>query len=56
MHEGLGFQKFKMGLEREFPESLKVKGPPGEGNIRGIGGEKRVEHKYLKGVGTLDGE
>jgi hypothetical protein len=43
VHEGLGFARFKRGLEREFPESLAVQGAPGEGNIRGIGGEKKLE-------------
>ena len=56
VHEGLGFTKWKLGLQREFPESLEVQGGPGEGNIRGIGGEKRVVKKVLSGVGTMEGE
>jgi hypothetical protein len=56
VHEGLGFKKWKMGLQMEFPETLKVQGGPGEGNIRGIGGERRVEHLVEKGVGTADGK
>ena len=55
VHEGLGFKKWKLGLQREFPESLEVQGGPGEGNIRGIGGEKRVERRYIEGVGTVEG-
>lgn len=56
VHEGLGFEKWKKGLEKEFPETMKVQGGPGEGNIRGIGGERRVEHKIVDGVGKIEGE
>jgi len=56
VHEGLGFSKWKRALEREFPETLKVQGGPGEGNIRGIGGEKRVAYKEMEGVGKMEGE
>ncbi|TVY89672.1 Reticulocyte-binding protein-like protein a, partial [Lachnellula willkommii] len=55
VHEGLGFSKWKRGLEREFPETMKVQGGPGEGNIRGIGGEKRVAFKEVEGVGKVEG-
>ena len=55
VHEGLGFKKWKLGLQREFPESLMVQGGPGEGNIRGIGGERRVERRGVEGVGTIEG-
>ena len=55
VHEGLGFTKWKKALEKEFPETMKVKGGPGEGNIRGIGGERRVEYKSVEGVGKLEG-
>ncbi|RDL40698.1 Bet v1-like protein [Venustampulla echinocandica] len=53
VHEGLGFTKWRKAVEREFPESMKVQGGPGEGNIRGIGGEKRVAYKNLPGVGKM---
>ena len=43
VHEGLGFARFRDAFEREFATSLAVQGPPGEGNIRGIGAEKKVE-------------
>jgi hypothetical protein len=56
VHEGLGFTKWKKGLEKEFPETLKSQGGPGDGNIRGIGGEKRVEYKEVDGVGRVEGE
>lgn len=55
VHEGLGFRKWKLGLQREFPETLEVQGKPGEGNIRGIGGERRVENVIVEGVGTIEG-
>jgi hypothetical protein len=55
VHEGLGFTKWKKGLEREFPETMKVQGGPGEGNIRGIGGERRVAYKNIEGVGKMEG-
>ena len=55
VHEGMGFRKWKLGLQREFPETLEVQGGPGEGNIRGIGGERRVERMAVEGVGTVEG-
>ncbi|KAL8670563.1 MAG: hypothetical protein Q9168_004911, partial [Polycauliona sp. 1 TL-2023] len=54
VHEGLGFRKWKLGLQREFPETMEVQGGPGEGNIRGIGGERRVEKIVIDGVGTIE--
>jgi hypothetical protein len=56
VHEGLEFETWKKGLQKEFPETMKVQGGPGEGNIRGIGGERRVEYKVVDGVGKLEGE
>ena len=54
VHEGLGFSRFKKGLQREFPESLETgHGKPGEGNIRGIGGERKVEDIGVKGRGRV---
>lgn len=49
VHEGLGFSKWKKALQSEFAETLKVQGGPGEGNIRGIGGEKRLMVKEIVG-------
>ncbi|MDI1486878.1 MAG: hypothetical protein OHK93_006140 [Ramalina farinacea] len=54
VHEGMSFKKWKLGLQKEFPETLQVQGGPGEGNIRGIGGERRVEKKVIKGVGNVE--
>lgn len=55
VHEGMGFRKWKLGLQREFPETMEVQGGPGEGNIRGIGGERRVEKISVDGVGNVEG-
>lgn len=54
VHEGMGFAKFRTAMMREFPESLAVQGGPGEGNVRGIGGDQRLEKKEIEGVGTLE--
>ncbi|KAL9618046.1 MAG: hypothetical protein Q9204_008439, partial [Flavoplaca sp. TL-2023a] len=54
VHEGLGFRLWKLGLQREFPETLEIQGGPGEGNIRGIGGERRVEKIMIDGVGMIE--
>ncbi|KAJ4374409.1 hypothetical protein N0V86_007274 [Didymella sp. IMI 355093] len=53
VHEGLGFSKWKRMMQKEFPESLEVQGGPGEGNIRGIGGDQRLEDMSVDGVGNL---
>lgn len=54
VHEGISFTKFKRAMQREFPESLAVEGGPGEGNVRGIGGDRRLERKKVDGVGQLE--
>ncbi|KAM3555870.1 hypothetical protein MY1884_005354 [Beauveria asiatica] len=53
VHEGLSFDDWKVGLEREFAESLKVQGSPGLGNIRGIGADRHVEDKDVDDAGHL---
>ena len=55
VHEGMPYTKWKNALQREFPESLEVQGAPGEGNIRGIGAERRVTKRVVDGVGSLEG-
>ncbi|RYP49819.1 hypothetical protein DL769_011035 [Monosporascus sp. CRB-8-3] len=55
VHEGQNFDKWKVAMEREFLESMKVKGKPGSGSIRGIGADKRVERMDLDGCGKLEG-
>ena len=54
VHEGLGFTRFKQAFEREFPTSLAVQGKPGEGNIRGIGAETRVEEIAAPNRGKIE--
>ena len=56
VHEGMPYHKWKQALKSEFPESLEIQGAPGEGNIRGIGAEKRIEKKEVPGVGSLEGK
>ncbi|CAM1505582.1 Fc.00g112190.m01.CDS01 [Cosmosporella sp. VM-42] len=53
VHEGLGYDDWKKGLEMEFNETMKIQGSPGSGNIRGIGAEKRVEHQIIDDAGQL---
>jgi hypothetical protein len=55
VHEGLGFTKWKQSMQKEFPESLEVQGGPGEGNVRGIGGDQRLEDISVDGIGKLQG-
>jgi hypothetical protein len=55
VHEGLGFNKWKQSMQKEFPESLEVQGGPGEGNVRGIGGDQRLEQMTVDGIGKLEG-
>ena len=54
VHEGLGFSKWAKALAEEFPESLAAGTRPGEGNIRGIGGERRVEDINVDGTGHVE--
>lgn len=56
VHEGLGFAKWKKAMQREFPASLEVQGGPGEGNVRGIGGDQRLEDINVDGLGKLEGK
>ncbi|KAH7162645.1 hypothetical protein B0J13DRAFT_491250 [Dactylonectria estremocensis] len=53
VHEGLTFDDWKNGLDKEFLETMKVQGAPGSGNIRGIGADKRVESRTIENVGQL---
>ncbi|KAK4635375.1 hypothetical protein CLAFUW4_00256 [Fulvia fulva] len=54
VHEGLGFDKFKRAMLREFPQSLSVEGGPGAGAIRGLAADRRLERIDVKGVGKLE--
>ncbi|KAI9819361.1 MAG: hypothetical protein M1826_001158 [Phylliscum demangeonii] len=54
VHEGVQFAKWRRALEDEFATSLEVQGAPGEGNVRGIGAERRVVRKDVDGLGRLE--
>lgn len=56
IHEGLGFSKWKKAMQIEFAESLAVQGAPGAGNVRGIGGDQRLEHEVVEGLGKMEGK
>ncbi|KAI0862361.1 hypothetical protein F4860DRAFT_502745 [Xylaria cubensis] len=53
IHDGPSFEKWKRGMEREFAESLKVQGQPGDGKIRGLGADKRVEDQTVEACGNI---
>jgi Protein of unknown function (DUF3074) len=55
VHEGLGFTKWKKAMQEEFGQSLAVQGGPGEGSVRGIGADRRLEKVVVEGVGNLEG-
>lgn len=54
MHEGMSFEKFRLGLETEFGHTLQHTTGPGTGNVRGIGAERKAEHLECDGVGQAD--
>jgi hypothetical protein len=54
MHEGISFDKFRLGLETEFGHTLQHTTGPGTGNVRGIGAERKAEHLECEGVGQAD--
>lgn len=54
VHEGLGFDKMKRAMLREFPLSMSVKGGPGAGAVRGIAADRRLERMDVDGVGKLE--
>lgn len=54
VEEGLGFDKFKKALLREFPETLLTQGAPGAGAKRGLSAERRVERIDVEGVGRVE--
>lgn len=56
VHHGLTYDNWKTGLEKEFPETLKVQGSPGSGNIRGVGADRHVESREVEDSGHLSGE
>ncbi|KAL7626273.1 hypothetical protein AAE478_003043 [Parahypoxylon ruwenzoriense] len=53
VHDGFSFEKWKLGMEKELDESMKVQGKPGDGSIRGIGADKRVANQAVQGCGKM---
>ena len=51
--EGMGFNKFKRAMQREFPETLLEQGPPGAGAKRGLSADRRIERR-VEGVGKME--
>ncbi|RPA93928.1 hypothetical protein L873DRAFT_1815277 [Choiromyces venosus 120613-1] len=48
VHAGIGFKRFRAGLEREFQQGDGKGVKEERGNVRGIGREKHVERKRCK--------
>lgn len=55
IHEGLSFDQWKLGMQAEFAESLKIQGGAGSGKIRGIGADRKVVDTTLDGCGKMEG-
>ncbi|KAI1417847.1 hypothetical protein F5Y13DRAFT_151970 [Hypoxylon sp. FL1857] len=53
VHDGFTFEKWKLGMEKELDESMKVQGKPGDGSIRGIGADKKVVNQTVEGRGKI---
>ncbi|KAI1212979.1 uncharacterized protein F4807DRAFT_307082 [Annulohypoxylon truncatum] len=53
VHDILTFEKWKLGMEKELDESLKVQGKPGDGSIRGIGADRKVVNQIIEGRGKM---
>ncbi|KAI1405835.1 hypothetical protein F4819DRAFT_349888 [Hypoxylon fuscum] len=53
VHDGLTFEKWKLGMEKELDESMKVQGKPGDGSIRGIGADKKVVNQTIENRGKM---
>ncbi|KAI0887400.1 uncharacterized protein GGS22DRAFT_178533 [Annulohypoxylon maeteangense] len=53
VHDILTFAKWKLGMEKELDESMKVQGKPGDGSIRGIGADKKVVNQIVEGRGRM---
>lgn len=55
VHDGFTFEKWKLGLEKEFDESLKIEGGPGAGSIRGIGADRKIVNQTVEDIGKMRG-
>ncbi|KAI5370407.1 Putative START-like domain superfamily protein [Septoria linicola] len=54
IHEGIGFDKFKRAMMREFSHALTVQGEPGAGAVRGIAADRRLERIDISEKGKLE--
>lgn len=52
--EGISITKTRRAMQREFAESLASTGGPGAGNVRGIGGDRKLEKKDAGKAGRLE--
>jgi hypothetical protein len=52
--EGVSLTKVRRAMQREFAESLAQSGGAGAGNVRGIGGDRRLEKKEVDNVGKME--
>ncbi|KAI5246787.1 hypothetical protein E4T43_02491 [Aureobasidium subglaciale] len=52
--EGVSITKMRKAMQREFAESLAESGGPGAGNVRGIGGDRRLDKKEVDDVGNME--
>lgn len=55
IHQGMGFAKWKVAMQREFAASLAISGHPGAGAVRGIAADRRVESQEVDGIGKVEG-
>ena len=56
VHQGIGIEKFRAGMQREFLHSLKVSGGPGSGAVRGVAADRRLLKKHVDGAGSVEGQ
>ncbi|KAI9672721.1 MAG: hypothetical protein M1831_000156 [Alyxoria varia] len=54
VHQGIGFEKMKKAMQREFLESLKKKEGPGSGAVRGVAADRRMEKHIVEGLGRVE--
>ena len=55
LHQGIGFERMKKAMQKEFIVSLKVQEGPGSGAVRGISADRMLERKSVEGVGAIEG-
>lgn len=55
VHDNYTFEKWRLGMEKELDESMKVQGKPGDGSIRGIGADRKVVNQTVQNTGKMQG-